>query len=184
MPEATLVVCDHSSDFRLDITRSDGARNSENLVHRADLFLVDSTADSTSAAVHSAFLGFLFGHFSLNISLVENFLCCFFHAWLHGVPMVRRVYLIVEAACDCGVINVGDEGAVQGVDALKVDCLGLNDVGEREGEVLGVRVRHVNVAEGRLCTVVLEEEPDLVLAGVEDRERVADGLLIRGENDF
>ena len=98
--------------------------------------------------------------------------------------MVRRVYLIVEAACDCGVINVGDEGAVQGVDALKVDCLGLNNVGEREGEVLGVRVRHVNVAEGRLCTVVLEEEPDLVLASVEDRERVADGLLIRGENDF
>lgn len=139
LPEATLVVGDHSADFGLDVGGGDGAGNAENLHVRHALFLVDGAAAHGTAAttVHSALFGLLFGHFSFDISLVENL----FDGFICFVFLIAfSIDLIVVATLGLRVINVGNEGTIEGVDALKVDCLGLDDVGEGEGKVLGVRV--------------------------------------------
>lgn len=75
-------------------------------------------------------------------------------------------------------VNVGEEGSIEGRDALKIDSASFDDVLETERERPALGVGDVDGAEGRGEALVLEEEEDLLLTGVHQGEgRSEVGLL-------
>jgi hypothetical protein len=56
-----------------------------------------------------------------------------------------------------GVVNVGDERAIDRVDLLKIHILALDHVLQTEGKVAGLHIRDEQVSEGRVLSMIFQE---------------------------
>ena len=146
VPHATLVVSDERAGVLLNVTRIYRADHSQRLLQRALLLCVLRSL-CEGGRLQLAALLCLLDYFDFLSDLDD----------LLPFQLFGRAVHVIAAGAGLGVVNVGDEGAIDRVDLLKIHILALDHVLQTEGKVAGLHIRDEQVSEGRVLSMIFQE---------------------------